>query len=201
MNRIDSNNSDAQNGPDSVKTHFFQIIKDFSQYLLVQKKEEVLFKISKESESLMEKWGETNHEQEPFFSSQGSENADVFILDSGTDFFKGTSGELLVKIITAMKLTTAAVFICNSGNQKAVNEKIKKVSPRVIITLGTKAGQSLLAIKQPLKKFQGRFHEYRGTKVMPTFHPSLLLKHTEYKRQVWEDMQQVMQYIGTGHGD
>ncbi|MDM8539441.1 uracil-DNA glycosylase family protein, partial [Desulfobacterales bacterium HSG17] len=92
----------------------------------------------------------------------------------------------------AMKLTIDSVFICNAGNLNSVNEKIKTVSPKVIITLGTKAGQALLEIRQPLDKFQGRFHEYHGIKVMPTFHPSLLLKHPEYKRQVWDDMQKVM---------
>ena len=44
------------------------------------------------------------------------------------------------------------------------------------------------------------FHQYHGIKVMPTFHPSLLLKDTGYKRKVWEDMQQVMKYMGIKNG-
>ena len=193
-------NSDVQKGPDSVKIQFSRVIKDFSQYLSFQKNHgNRFFAISKESESLMEKWGETSQSQEPFFF-QGSENADIFIIDSGTAFFKGKSGELLSKIIAAMKLTTDCVFICNAGDVKAVDEKIKIVAPRVIITLGSKAVQLLLDIKQPLEKFQGKFHEYDGIKVMPTFHPSLLLKHKEYKRHVWEDMKQVMEYTGIRYG-
>ena len=107
---------------------------------------------------------------------------------------------MLIKILAAMKLTTDSVFICNADNPESVNAKIKIILPKVIITLGEKAGQSLLKIQQPLEKFQGRFHEYYGIKVMPTFHPSLLLKKPEFKRQVWEDMQQVMEHAGARHG-
>ena len=193
-------NSDVQKGSDSVKIQFSRVIKDFSQYLFFQKNHgNRLLTISKESESLMENWGETSQIQEPFFF-QGSENADIFIIDSGTDFFKGKSGELLGKILAAMNLTSDSVFICNAGNLKIVNEKIKNIAPKVIITLGAKAGQFLLKIEQPMEKFQGRFHEYHGIKVMPTFHPSLLLKHKEYKRQVWEGMKQVMEYTGIRYG-
>ncbi len=193
-------NSDVQKGSDSVKIQFSRVIKDFSQYLSFQKNHgNRLLTISKESESLMENWGETSQIQEPFFF-QGSENADIFIIDSGTDFFKGKSGELLGKILAAMNLTSDSVFICNAGNLKIVNEKIKNIAPKVIITLGAKAGQFLLKIEQPMEKFQGRFHEYHGIKVMPTFHPSLLLKHKEYKRQVWEGMKQVMEYTGIRYG-
>ncbi|MCP4672055.1 MAG: hypothetical protein GY857_12195 [Desulfobacula sp.] len=192
--------SDVQKGSDSVKIQFSQVIQDFCQYLAFQKKNRnTSIAISKKSEALMENWGKINQTPELFFF-QGSENADIFIIDSGTDFFQGKSGELLSKILAAMKLTTDSVFICNAGNLKAVNEKIKIVTPRVIITLGTRAGQFLLNIKQPLEKFQGKFHEYHGIKVMPTFHPSLLLKHKKYKRQVWEDIKQVMEYTGTRYG-
>ncbi len=193
--------ADVQNGSGLAKTQFAQLtqfaqftetVKDFSQYLCQQKKSGNTFlEISEESQSLINEWETIGQAKEPFFF-QGNEKSDIFILDSGTDFFKGKSGELLVKILAAMKLTIDSVFICNAGNLNSVNEKIKTVSPKVIITLGTKAGQTLLEIRQPLDKFQGRFHEYHGIKVMPTFHPSLLLKHPEYKRQVWDDMQKVM---------
>jgi len=187
-----------------VKKEFFHVLKEFSQYLLQQKQRgNNFFEISKKSETKVNNWGRNwgsrDGAQENFFF-QGPENAKVFILDSSTDFFKDKSGELLIKILAAMKLTTDSVFICNADNQELVNKKIKTISPEVIITLGEKAGQSLLKIQQPLKKFQGRFHEYYGIKVMPTFHPSLLLKKPEFKRQVWEDMQQVMEYAGTRHG-
>ncbi len=201
--------ADVQNGSDSVKGQFAQLtqfalfteaVKNFSQYLGQQKKSGNTFlEISEESQSRINNWETIGQAKEPFFF-QGPEKSDIFILDSGTDFFKGKSGELLIKILAAMKFTTDFVFICNAADLRTVNEKIKTVSPKVIITLGTKAGQTLLEIKQPLDKFRGRFHKYNGINVMPTFHPSLLLKHPEYKRQVWDDMQKVMKYAGVQYG-
>ena len=131
------------------------------------------------------------------FFFEGPENATIFIIDSDTGFFKGKSGELLTKILKAMNLSPDSVFICNADDLGLVHEKIKTICPEIIITLGTKAGQSLLQIKSPLEQFRGKFHEYNGIKVMPTFHPSLLLKHPEYKRQVWEDMKRVMENMGS----
>ncbi|MDA3918367.1 MAG: hypothetical protein PF690_15525 [Deltaproteobacteria bacterium] len=194
----------VQNESLLVKKEFINVLKDFSQYLLQQKQRgNNFFEISKKSETKVNNWGlnwgSRDVAQENFFF-QGPENAKVFILDSSTGFFKDKSGELLIKILAAMKLATDSVFICNADNSESVNTKIKTILPKVIITLGEKAGQSLLKIQQPLEKFQGRFHEYYGIKVMPTFHPSLLLKKPEFKRQVWEDMQQVMEYAGTRHG-
>ena len=194
----------CQNESLLVKNEFIHVIKDFSQYLLQEKKRgNNFFEISKKSEIKVNNWGRNwgsrDGAQENFFF-HGPENAKVFILDSSTDFFKEKSGELLIKILTAMKLTTDSVFICNADNPESVNAKIKTILPKVIITLGEKAGQSLLKVQQPLEKFQGKFHEYYGIKVMPTFHPSLLLKKPEFKRQVWEDMQQVMEYTGVRHG-
>ncbi len=185
--------ADIQHGAGcSVKAEFVQVINDFSQYLFLQKQNgNALLEISKESEDRIDSWG-----KEPF-CFQGSENAQVFILDSKADFFKGKSGRLLIKVLGAMKLSTDSVFICNAVDLKAVNKKIKTVSPMVIITLGTEAGQFLMKNKNPLEQFRGEFYEYLGIKVMPTFHPSLLLSHPEYKRQVWKDMQKVMKYTGS----
>ena len=191
----------VQNESLLVKKEFSHVLKDFSQYLLQQKQGgNNFFEISKKSETKVNNWGRNwgskDGAQEKFFF-QGPENAKVFILDSSTGFFRDKSGELLIKILAAMKLTSDSVFICNADNPEYVNAKIKTILPKVIINLGEKAGQSLLKIQQPLEKFQGRFHEYHGIKVMPTFHPSLLLKKPEFKRQVWEAMQQVMEYAGT----
>ncbi|WP_299981526.1 uracil-DNA glycosylase [Desulfobacula sp.] len=192
--------ADVQNDPDSIKTEFIRVIKDFSQYLSGQKEAGNTFlDISEESEALINNWGSISRAQDTF-SFEGPETADVFIIDSEAGFFKGEGGALLIKIIGAMKLTSDSVFICNAGDARSVYKKIKTISPKVIITLGTRAGQSLLNIKQPLEKFRGKFHEYHGIKVMPTFHPSLLLKQPEYKRQVWEDMKLVMKLSGLKDG-
>jgi Uracil DNA glycosylase superfamily len=187
--------SDFSNDPGSIKTDMIQVINDFSQYLFSQKQTGNTFLgLSQESRALINNWGIKSLPQNFFF--QGSEDANIFILDSGTQFFKGKSGDLLVKILKAMNLSCDAVFICNADDLESVQAKIKIISPKIIITLGTKAAQSLLKIKSPLEQFQGKFHDYNGIKVMPTFHPSLLLKHPEYKRQVWEGMKRVMETAG-----
>ena len=184
----------------SIQTELIRVIEDFSQYLSIQKEAgNTVLGISEKSKNLINNWGTKARVREPFFF-EGPENAPVFILDSEGCFFKGESGQLLVKILSAMKLTLDSVFICNSGDIQSVHAKIKLISPRVIITLGTRAGQSLLNISQPLADFRGKFHEYNGIKVMPTFHPSLLLKRPQFKRQVWEDMKLVMEYAGLKHG-
>ena len=188
--------SDILTDPGSIKIKMTQVIKDFSQYLLFQKKTGNTFlNLSEESETLINNWGTQSPSMNFFF--EGPENATIFIIDSDTGFFKGKSGELLTKILKAMNLSPDSVFICNADDLGLVHEKIKIICPEIIITLGTKAGQSLLQIKSPLEQFRGKFHEYNGIKVMPTFHPSLLLKHPEYKRQVWEDMKRVMENLGS----
>ena len=188
--------AEGQNNSDAIKTGVVRVINDFSDYLSHQKEiGNACLDISKESETIINHWGHIRQPQEPFFF-QGLETASVFIIDSDAGFFKGESGALLIKILSAMNLSSDAVFICNAGDTEAMARKIKNVSPKVIITLGIKAGQSLLNIKQPLETFRGKFHEYHGIKVMPTFHPSLLVKHPAYKRQVWEDMKQVMAVVG-----
>lgn len=196
--------SDVSNDPGAIKTGLIRVINDFSQYLSFQKQAgNTVLGISKESETLINKWGNKPRVQErvkELFFFEGPENATVFIIDSDGGFFKGGSGELLTKILKAMNLSPEAVFICNADNTRSVHQKIKAVSPKVIITLGTKAGLSLLNTNHPLEQFRGKFHEIHGIKVMPTFHPSLLLKHPEYKRQVWEDMKLVMDYAGLKHG-
>ena len=191
--------ADVQNEPGSIKTEITRVVRNFSQYLsCLQQMGKISLDISKKSEDQINNWGNNwgtkTRIQQPFFF-EGPENADVFIIDSEDNFFKGEGGKLLIKILGAMNLTSDSVFICNTGDLISVQKKIKIISPKVIITLGTKAGQFLLNIQQPLEQFRGKFHEYHGIKVMPTFHPFLLLKQPEYKRQVWEDMKQVMALV------
>jgi len=191
---------DVQNDFDSIKTEFIQVIKDLSHYLSLQKQAgNTGFDISEKSEELINNWGRKSLTPLSFFS-EGSETATVFIIDSEQTFFTGKSGDLLKKILAAMNLSSEYIFICNADDLKSVEEKIKVISPKVVITLGTKAGQSLLKLQHPLEQFRGRFHDYHGIKVMPTFHPSLLLQQPEYKRQVWEDMKLVMKYSGLKDG-
>lgn len=191
--------SEISNNSGSIRDEFTQVLKDFSQYLSNQKKiGNAFLGISEKSESLINKWGVKPKVKLPFLF-QGPDNAIVFIVDSEGSFFKGKSGELLGKILGAMKLDLDSIFICNAGDTESIDKKIKNISPKVIITLGEKAGHDLLKINQPLEQFRGKFGEYHGIKVMPTYHPSLLLEQPGFKRQVWEDMKLVMD-AGLNHG-
>lgn len=123
--------------------------------------------------------------------------------------FVGPAGQLLSKIIEAMKLTREQVYICNvikcrpAGNRDPLPEEIascrpflmrqlKTIDPEVVCTLGTHATQALLNSIEPVSRLRGRFHTLHHFRVMPTFHPAYLLRHPEHKRDVWEDMKKIM---------
>lgn len=122
----------------------------------------------------------------------------------------GDAGELLAKIIQAMKLTPEEVYICNlvkcrtPGNRNPSSDEINSclpflkrqlsaIDPEVICTLGNLASQALLHTDDPVSKLRGRFHTYGDTtKIMPTFHPEDLLRKPDRKRAVWNDMKKIM---------
>ncbi len=123
--------------------------------------------------------------------------------------FVGEAGQLLEKILLAMHLSREDVYICNvikcrppgnrdpQGDEIAACEPFLKqqlalIQPEIIITLGRFAAQTLLQTTAPIGKLRGRWHEYQGIPLMPTFHPAYLLRNQAGKRPVWEDMQQVM---------
>jgi len=123
--------------------------------------------------------------------------------------FVGEAGRLLDKILFAMHLTRRDVYICNvikcrpPSNRDPLPEEIatcepflKKqlaaIKPQIIVALGRFAAQTLLQTKVPVGKLRGNWHEYQGIPLMPTFHPAYLLRNPAGKREVWEDMKQVM---------
>lgn len=123
--------------------------------------------------------------------------------------FVGAAGRLLTKIIEAIKYTRQQVYICNiikcrpPGNRNPMHDEITacvpflkrqiaSVRPDIICALGTFAAQTLLETKTPISKLRGCFHDYMGTKVLPTYHPAYLLRNPEKKRDVWEDMKMLM---------
>ncbi len=127
--------------------------------------------------------------------------------------FVGEAGQLLSKIIQAMGLTRQDVYICNvlkcrpPHNRNPLPAEIEScipyllrqldtIKPAVIVALGTFAAQTLLDTKEPISRLRGRFHDYRGTPLMPTFHPAFLLRNPAMKKEVWADMQQVMKRLG-----
>jgi len=130
--------------------------------------------------------------------------------------FVGRAGQLLTKIIVAMGLTREDVYICNilkcrpPGNRNPLPEEIEvcepylvrqleAIRPRVICALGTFAAQTLLKKKGiPITALRGRFHDYHGVKLMPTYHPAYLLRNPGAKKQVWEDVQLIMKALAEG---
>jgi uracil-DNA glycosylase len=129
--------------------------------------------------------------------------------------FVGAAGQLLTKIIEAMGTTREAAYIVNTVLCRPPNnrdpepdeiaacrpfleEQIRLVSPRVIVTLGASAARSLLRTNEPISQLRGRWHVAHGARVMPTYHPAFLLRSPRHKRDVWEDMQKVRDYLTTG---
>jgi DNA polymerase len=74
--------------------------------------------------------------------------------------------------------------------------QIELVEPRVIVALGTFAAQTLLGVRTPITRMRGVWHEHRGIKVMPTFHPAYLLRTPGDKKLVWADIKVVMAELG-----
>jgi uracil-DNA glycosylase family 4 len=73
--------------------------------------------------------------------------------------------------------------------------QVQAVTPKAIVALGAFAAQTLLDSKEPISRLRGRFHDYHGIPLMPTFHPAFLLRSPEKKRETWADLQQVMKLL------
>jgi len=126
--------------------------------------------------------------------------------------FVGEAGQLLTKIIQAMGFARDEVYICNVLKCRPPNNRnpqpdeieqcepfllrqVQAVGPEVIVCLGTFATHTLLKTREPISKLRGRFHDYHGIPLMPTFHPAFLLRNPGMKREVWSDVQQVMKRL------
>ncbi|PJC47030.1 MAG: hypothetical protein CO035_07795, partial [Candidatus Omnitrophica bacterium CG_4_9_14_0_2_um_filter_42_8] len=124
--------------------------------------------------------------------------------------FVGEAGALLTKIIEAMAIKRDDVYICNilkcrpPQNRNPLPEEISMcidylyaqidaIKPKVICGLGKFASQTLLNTETPISKLRGKWHEYRGMKFMPTYHPAYLLRNPKDKKLVWEDMKKIME--------
>lgn len=154
----------------------------------------------------------------------GNENADLMFVGEGPGYdedlkgepFVGRAGQLLTEIITkGMKLRREDVYIANVVKCRPPNNRnpepdeiarcmpflarqIALVQPRVIVALGKFGAQTLLGVATPITRMRGQWHDYRGIKVMPTFHPAYLLRNPGDKRLVWEDIKKVMSELSIG---
>lgn len=152
----------------------------------------------------------------------GSGNADADLLFIGIapsrdeeingEPFIGAAGDLLTKIIEAIKLRRDDVYLSNlikcctpdgrnptseetSACKTILDRQILAIKPLVICTLGDIAAQALLDTGEPLSALRGRFHDYKGLPLMPTYHPSYILKNPNVKRDVWDDMKQIKKML------
>ncbi len=130
--------------------------------------------------------------------------------------FVGRAGKLLTKIINAMKFQRNEVYITNivkcrpPNNRNPHNEEmecckdfllkqIELIHPKVIVTLGKVAASFFIQTNLGMTALRGDFYDFQGNKVMPTFHPSYLIRNEGNKilrKMVWEDMQKVMVFLG-----
>ncbi|MEM7456109.1 MAG: uracil-DNA glycosylase [Planctomycetota bacterium] len=127
--------------------------------------------------------------------------------------FVGAAGQLLTKIIGAMKLTREEVYIMNTvkcrppGNrnpsdselancQEFYEQQFDILQPEFIVCLGSVAARKLLETKQSVGRMRGKFFDYRSSRVLVTYHPAYLLRTPQAKRQVWDDMKFLMKAAG-----
>lgn len=131
--------------------------------------------------------------------------------------FVGRAGQLLTKMIEAMGMKREDVIIGNvnrcrppANRQPTLEEaaicrpflfrEIAAVRPEVIVVMGNTALRNLLEIKAGISSVRGQFQDYQGIKVMPTFHPAYLLRDPSKKRETWEDLKKVMEYLDSPTG-
>jgi DNA polymerase len=122
--------------------------------------------------------------------------------------FVGRAGQLLTKIIEAIDLRRDDVYIANiikcrppqnrnpepdevASCEPFLFRQVDVIEPKVIVALGKYAAQTLLRTDSPISRLRGRVFDYRGAKLIPTFHPAYLLRNPSSKREVWEDMKLV----------
>ncbi len=149
-----------------------------------------------------------------FVFGVGNPNADIVVIgeapgadeDAQGEPFVGRAGQLLNKILEAIQFKREEVYICNilkcrpPNNREPLPEEIERcepylwkqmeiIKPKMILCLGRIAGQSLLKTNDTLGALRGKFFDYRGIKLMVTYHPAALLRNPNWKKPAWEDVQ------------
>lgn len=127
--------------------------------------------------------------------------------------FVGRAGKLLTQMIEAMGLQRKDVYICNvvkcrpPENRTPEKDEVSTcspylvrqldvVNPKVIVCLGSVAAQTLLQTNRGISHFRGEWLEFRGRKLLATYHPAYLLRNPSAKSEVWKDLQKVMAELG-----
>ena len=156
---------------------------------------------------------------------EGNEKARLMLIGEGPGYdedvqgrpFVGRAGQLLTKILQSIGLQREEVYIANiikcrppqNRNPEPdeiqscypfLMNQIQAIQPRIICALGTFAAQTLLHTDAKITTLRGRFFDLAGIKVLPTYHPAYLLRSPERKREVWEDMKQISEWMAKEDG-
>jgi uracil-DNA glycosylase family 4 len=127
--------------------------------------------------------------------------------------FVGRAGRLLTQMIEAMSLRREDVYICNVVKCRPPENRLPEkdeiatcspfllrqlaaIQPKVICCLGACAAQTMLATNQGISRFRGEWFDFRGSKLIATYHPAYLLRNPNAKGEVWKDLQKVMSVLG-----
>ena len=151
----------------------------------------------------------------------GNPNADLMFIGEGPgadedeqgEPFVGRAGQLLNNMITAMGLRREDVYIANvvkcrpPNNRQPEREEcdtcmpfllrqIEVIRPKIIVALGATAAKNLLGLNDSMGNLRGKLYDFRGTKLVVTYHPAFLLRDPRQKKETWKDLQTVMQFLG-----
>jgi uracil-DNA glycosylase family 4 len=127
--------------------------------------------------------------------------------------FVGRAGKLLTQMIEAMGLKREDVYICNVVKCRPPENRLPEkdeiatcspflmrqlavIAPKVICCLGSCSAQTLLQTNQGISRFRGEWFDFRGSKLIATYHPAYLLRNPPAKSEVWKDLQKVMALLG-----
>ncbi len=152
---------------------------------------------------------------------EGSPKADLVFIGEGPGAdedaqglpFVGRAGKLLTQMIEAMGLRRGDVYICNvvkcrpPENRQPEKDEVTACSPflfrqldvlkpKVIVCLGSTAAQTLLQTNRGISHFRGEWLDFRGYRMLATYHPAYLLRNPGAKGEVWKDLQKVMAELG-----
>jgi uracil-DNA glycosylase family 4 len=151
----------------------------------------------------------------------GNPHADLMFVGEGPgadedakgEPFVGRAGQLLNKMIEAMGVKREDVYIANvvkcrppENRQPERDEmetcspflyrQIAAIQPKVIVALGATASKALLNVNEPMSALRGKWHDFRGTKLIATYHPAYLLRDPRQKGEAWKDLQMAMKELG-----
>jgi len=151
---------------------------------------------------------------------EGNEKATLMFIGEGPGYdedaqgrpFVGKAGQLLTKIIESIDLSREEVYIANiikcrppqnrnpepdeiESCNPFLMKQIRVIQPKIICALGTFSAQTLLKTDTKITALRGKLYDLEGIKVIPTYHPAFLLRNPERKREVWDDMKKIVEWL------